>query len=247
MNHELCVVQRHATLLDVLKKVEASALRFVLVADESKQLSGIMTEGDIRRLIIKKCDVGIQIDGYYNSDFIAVDVRDGFEKVSAIFQNNKIIVIPVLDNGVLVNVITKEYFQSIVLEDKEFELSSLREPLVQTQSDIKTKPWGFYKSTFISQYSQSKLLFVYPQQELSLQKHKFREEHWVVTKGECEVTIGDTVTAASAGMYFFIPKDVKHRIRNISSDNNLIVTEVQLGTYFGEDDIVRFDDIYGRS
>jgi len=80
-----------------------------------------------------------------------------------------------------------------------------------------------------------------------LQKHDFREEHWVVTKGECEVTIGDKVTAASAGMYFFIPKDVKHRIRNISSDNNLIVTEVQLGTYFGEDDIVRFDDIYGRS
>ena len=81
---------------------------------------------------------------------------------------------------------------------------------------------------------------------LSLQEHKKREEHWVVIKGIGKVVLGESLIDVYPGKYIYIPKGCKHQIINISTKDNLVFSEVQLGEYFGEDDIVRYSDKYGR-
>lgn len=87
---------------------------------------------------------------------------------------------------------------------------------------------------------------VNPKGILSLQEHKRREEHWVIINGEGRVTLGDSVKNVHAGDFIYIPKGCKHRLENPSGSEYLMVAEVQLGDYFGEDDIIRYEDIYGR-
>ena len=84
-----------------------------------------------------------------------------------------------------------------------------------------------------------------PGEKLSLQYHHKRAEHWVVTQGQAVVQIGDDEFETGPGQYRFIPLGEKHRLTNIGSDE-LVLIEVQVGSYLGEDDIVRLDDIYGR-
>lgn len=90
-----------------------------------------------------------------------------------------------------------------------------------------------------------KQLLVKPLQRLSLQLHHQREEHWVIVRGKPEITVGDKVWLAGPGERIFIPKETRHRIANPGSEDVELV-EVQLGSYFGEDDIVRFEDDYQR-
>ncbi len=81
---------------------------------------------------------------------------------------------------------------------------------------------------------------------ISLQKHTKREEHWVVVYGKGNIILEDSTIKAYTGKYVFIPKGCKHRIINTSANQNLIFCEVQLGNYFGEDDIIRYEDKYNR-
>lgn len=85
-----------------------------------------------------------------------------------------------------------------------------------------------------------------PGQRLSYQKHFKREENWFVAHGEAEVTLDDEIHHLKEGEFIHIPFESKHRISNPSESQDLIFIEVQRGSYFGEDDIVRFQDDYGR-
>ncbi|OEF97736.1 hypothetical protein BHF68_14050 [Desulfuribacillus alkaliarsenatis] len=121
---------------------------------------------------------------------------------------------------------------------------SLDEEMIE--HEIYDKPWGFFKTTFLNPYSRAKIIKINPLGELSLQEHSRREEHWVIIKGTGELIIGDSKKVMQAGDYIFIPKQCKHKITNISSTEPLMISEIQLGEYFGEDDIIRYDDKYGR-
>ncbi|MDH4247528.1 MAG: phosphomannose isomerase type II C-terminal cupin domain, partial [Deltaproteobacteria bacterium] len=83
-------------------------------------------------------------------------------------------------------------------------------------------------------------------QQLSLQMHHHRAEHWVVVQGTAHLTLENEERACGPNEHFFIPKGAKHRIAN-KSDAPVRIVEVQHGDYLGEDDIVRFQDVYGRS
>lgn len=107
------------------------------------------------------------------------------------------------------------------------------------------RPWGWYKTIEQSLAFQVKLIHVYPQGRLSLQSHRRRAEHWVVVKGTATVTVNEQVKAYSVNEAVFIPTEAKHRLENLSEEAVEII-EVQVGTYLGEDDITRYDDIYGR-
>lgn len=107
------------------------------------------------------------------------------------------------------------------------------------------RPWGTYSTLHQEDGCQIKRITVEPGQKLSLQYHHKRAEHWVVTKGKALVKIGDDDFETSYGEHRFIPIGEKHRLTNIG-DDELVLIEVQVGTYFGEDDIVRIEDIYGR-
>jgi len=111
---------------------------------------------------------------------------------------------------------------------------------------IYKRPWGYYEALNIDPFCQIKKITVLPKQKLSLQKHFKRQEHWIIVKGEALITLNDTIKTYHTGEYIFIPQEALHRIENVSLEP-VIIAEIQLGSYFGEDDIVRFDDIYGRA
>jgi mannose-1-phosphate guanylyltransferase/mannose-6-phosphate isomerase len=112
--------------------------------------------------------------------------------------------------------------------------------------EIFERPWGFYKTTILNDFYQSKVLEIHPKCSISLQEHRQREEHWIVVNGEGNVQIGESILPVHGGSSLFIPKGCRHRMTNTSATENLIIIEVQRGQYFGEDDIIRFDDEYGR-
>ncbi|HEX7815232.1 mannose-1-phosphate guanylyltransferase/mannose-6-phosphate isomerase [Dyella sp.] len=108
------------------------------------------------------------------------------------------------------------------------------------------RPWGSYDSLEISDRFQVKRIVVKPGAQLSLQKHHHRAEHWIVVSGTAEVTCDDKVFLLSENQSTYIPLGSTHRLRN-PGKMPLELIEVQSGSYLGEDDIVRIEDVYGRA
>jgi mannose-1-phosphate guanylyltransferase/mannose-6-phosphate isomerase len=90
-----------------------------------------------------------------------------------------------------------------------------------------------------------KRIYVHPKAALSLQSHHHRAEHWIVVQGTAEVTIGDDVQLISENQSVYIPLGTKHRLAN-PGKLGLVLIEVQTGAYLGEDDIIRYEDVYAR-
>jgi len=107
------------------------------------------------------------------------------------------------------------------------------------------RPWGSYSVLEIEERYQIKRISVYPGGKLSLQMHHHRHEHWVVVKGTALVTNGDKEILLHEDQSTYIPAGNKHRLENPGAIP-LELIEVQIGSYLGEDDIVRFEDVYGR-
>jgi mannose-1-phosphate guanylyltransferase/mannose-6-phosphate isomerase len=107
------------------------------------------------------------------------------------------------------------------------------------------RPWGNYDSVDSGERFQVKRIVVNPGAALSLQMHHHRAEHWIVVKGTGRVTCGDDVFLLTENESTYIPLGSKHRLENPGAEP-LELIEVQSGSYLGEDDIVRFDDVYGR-
>jgi mannose-1-phosphate guanylyltransferase/mannose-6-phosphate isomerase len=108
------------------------------------------------------------------------------------------------------------------------------------------RPWGWYDSVDQGPRFQVKRILVKPGASLSLQKHHHRAEHWIVVSGTAEVTCGERKLLLSENQSTYIPLGEVHRLAN-PGKVPLEIIEVQSGAYLGEDDIVRFDDTYGRS
>lgn len=108
------------------------------------------------------------------------------------------------------------------------------------------RPWGWYDGVDCGDRFQVKRIGVKPGASLSLQMHHHRAEHWIVVSGTAEVTKGDEVFLVSENQSTYIPLGIKHRLRN-PGIVPIEMIEVQSGSYLGEDDIVRFEDTYGRS
>jgi mannose-1-phosphate guanylyltransferase / mannose-6-phosphate isomerase len=108
------------------------------------------------------------------------------------------------------------------------------------------RPWGWYDSIDQGERFQVKRIQVKPGARLSLQMHHHRAEHWIVVSGTAEVTVGDKVLLLSENQSTYIPLGTVHRLAN-PGKLPLEIIEVQSGSYLGEDDIVRFEDTYGRA
>lgn len=109
-----------------------------------------------------------------------------------------------------------------------------------------TRPWGSFYVLDEASGFKVKRIVVTPQGRLSLQSHVHRSEHWTVVSGEATVTVGEAVRTLTRGESIDIPQGFQHRLENFgAADVELI--EVQFGDYLGEDDIVRYDDVYQRS
>ncbi|MFM2252929.1 MAG: hypothetical protein RJB68_1266 [Pseudomonadota bacterium] len=108
------------------------------------------------------------------------------------------------------------------------------------------RPWGWYETISEVPGNKIKRIGVHPGQQLSLQKHHQRAEHWVVTTGTARVTLDDRQFDLQPGEYCDIAIGQVHRLANLTNGPVEIV-EVQFGSYLGEDDIVRLQDDYGRN
>ena len=108
------------------------------------------------------------------------------------------------------------------------------------------RPWGWFESLSSAECFQVKRIYVKPGAALSLQSHKCRSEHWIVVEGTARVTIDEEVKLVSAGQSVYVPLGAKHRMENPGKSPMLLI-EVQIGTYRGEDDIIRYEDLYARN
>ena len=112
-------------------------------------------------------------------------------------------------------------------------------------TSIVSKPWGSFQVIEVGEKYIIKRIIVKPGGKLSLQSHQHRAEHWVVVKGEAEVTIEEDITILHSGEYILVPLHAKHRLANNYSEN-LVVIEVWYGDNLDEEDITRYEDIYNR-
>lgn len=130
---------------------------------------------------------------------------------------------------------------------KLVELLKLSEFSECTNNDLKVyRPWGSYESLINMDNFQVKHIVVKPGAKLSLQMHQHRSEHWIIVKGIADVVCGENTYKIHKNESTYIPKKTKHRLMNLQ-DTLLEMIEVQVGDYLGEDDIERFDDVYGRT
>ena len=107
------------------------------------------------------------------------------------------------------------------------------------------RPWGSFENLLDEEYCKVKRIIVKPGQRLSYQYHYKRDECWVIVQGAATVTLDDKIHTFIEGDVVQIEYGTKHRVEN-KSEQDLIFIETQTGTYFGEDDIVRIEDDYGR-
>lgn len=108
------------------------------------------------------------------------------------------------------------------------------------------RPWGWFESLAIGERFQVKRIVVHPGAALSLQSHVHRSEHWIVVAGTAKVTINDTVQLVTENQSVYIPLGALHRMEN-PGKVQMVLIEVQTGIYLGEDDIIRYEDVYART
>ena len=108
------------------------------------------------------------------------------------------------------------------------------------------RPWGEFQVIDSGDGFQVKRITVLPGKRLSLQSHKFRKEHWIVSCGEAEVEIDNKISKLTIAESIDIPLGAIHRLSN-KSKSKLIIIEIQFGSYLGEDDIIRYEDDFNRS
>ena len=118
--------------------------------------------------------------------------------------------------------------------------------MFEAGSERDRRPWGEYRVLHDGDDAKVKWITVEPRQRLSYQRHHRRAEHWFIVSGSAVVTLDDIEHDLGPGDSIDIPMGAAHRVRN-AGDELLTFVEVQMGEYFGEDDIVRLDDDYGRA
>jgi mannose-1-phosphate guanylyltransferase / mannose-6-phosphate isomerase len=128
---------------------------------------------------------------------------------------------------------------------KAVEILKLKGAKQATQFPKDHRPWGWFETLALSNRFQVKRITVHPGAALSLQSHHHRSEHWVVVEGTAKVTVGETVSLITENQSVYIPLGAIHRMEN-PGKVPMVLIEVQTGSYLGEDDIVRYEDIYSR-
>jgi mannose-1-phosphate guanylyltransferase/mannose-6-phosphate isomerase len=180
----------------------------------------------------------------HHGDVVALDCRN-----TLVHSQRRLVALLGVDDLVVVDtddallVAHRDKVQQV----KELVSQLKREGRAQTNLHRKVyRPWGSYDGIDSGEHFQVKRIIVKPGAALSLQMHHHRAEHWVVVTGTARVTCDDKVFVLNENQSTYIPLGSKHRLEN-PGQTPLELIEVQSGSYLGEDDIVRFDDVYGRN
>lgn len=185
-----------------------------------------------------------------NGNVLDGDVKCIDTKNSLIQSDNKLVTTLGVENLVVVDtrdtlfIADKERSQDVKLFVKDLKKENREETKVHAKA---FRPWGWYINIDGNDHSGSKVkrIGVYPGKRLSLQSHKQRSEHWVVVKGQAKVQVGEDFHLLHKNQSVYIPIGVLHRMENVG-DEMVEFIETQIGDYLGEDDIVRYEDDFGR-
>jgi mannose-1-phosphate guanylyltransferase/mannose-6-phosphate isomerase len=180
----------------------------------------------------------------FKGDVIAIDTKDSIIRA----EGNATVAAVGLEKMVVIAVRDAVFIAPI---DRAAEVRDVVERLKKEQRELAIlpsrveRPWGSYETKDRGQRFQIKHILVTPGEQLSLQMHYHRSEHWIVVSGTAEVTVNGNVQLLQENQSTYIPAGATHRLAN-PGKVPLELVEVQCGPYLGEDDIVRFDDEYGR-
>tara|TARA_B100000795_G_C22778740_1_gene431241 strand:- start:147 stop:1547 length:1401 start_codon:yes stop_codon:yes gene_type:complete len=183
-----------------------------------------------------------------NENVVEGDVKLHNVNNSYIYSTNRLI--SAIDISDLVIIDTQD---ALLVSSKKSE--SIKEFVNQLRQENRSeanshrkvfRPWGYFDSVDYGENFQVKHIFVNPKSKLSLQKHQFRAEHWVVIKGKAKITCGEKIFELNENQSTYISKGEIHRLEN-ETNTSLEIIEIQTGSYIGEDDIIRIEDDYKRS
>ncbi len=249
MTKQSLKIEKNSTIRQAIKKILENNYNFLLIMDNGVMV-GVLSKNLILSSLLTKINLDDKLSSLPNTkpNFEYISLNSNFDDICEKFRVKKVDILPILDSErKLINILTKNQFQVMMLEGVKLDLTAdfSKFDNISLNHDIYNRPWGFYKSTVLASNVQAKIICVFAGSELSLQEHKKREEHWVIIKGSGQMILGESKINVYPGKYIYIPKGCKHQIINNSSEN-IIFSEVQLGEYFGEDDIIRYSDKYGR-
>jgi mannose-1-phosphate guanylyltransferase/mannose-6-phosphate isomerase len=181
-------------------------------------LSGSVTAIDCRDSLLRSDDEGVELVGI------------GLDGMMAVAMKDAVLVAP------------KSHAQ-----DVKKAVDALKAKGVKQAEAFATdhRPWGWFETLALAERFQVKRIVVKPGAALSLQSHVHRSEHWIVVEGTARVSIGDDVRLVSENQSVYIPLGTKHRMEN-PGKLPMVLIEVQTGAYLGEDDIIRYEDVYAR-
>ena len=132
-------------------------------------------------------------------------------------------------------------------QDVKLAVAALKEKGAKqaTEFPMDHRPWGWFESLVVGERFQVKRIHVHPGAALSLQSHHHRSEHWIVVEGTAKVTVDNEVKLVTENQSVYIPLGSVHRMEN-PGKLPMVLIEVQTGSYLGEDDIIRYEDVYAR-
>lgn len=179
----------------------------------------------------------------FEGHVISEDVKNSF-----IYSDNKVVAAIGLENVILIN--TEDAILACNKEDsqavkKVFEKLKKEDDKSHLVHKTVFRPWGWYTCLAEGTGYLTKVICVSPGQKLSIQSHNHRSEHWVVLEGKAKVVLDDKDCFFEPGQSIDIPVKMKHSLQN-PYDTELKIIEVQKGDYISEDDIIRYEDVYGR-
>ena len=180
---------------------------------------------------------------HFRGDVVAVDTTNSYihagERLIGTIGVDNLVVVETVD---AILIAERDRVQDVKTIVNKLEATERQEHLYHREV---FRPWGSYEGIAEGERYQVKCIKVKPGASLSLQLHHHRSEHWIVVKGTARVTRGDDVFTLGENESTYIPRGVRHRLEN-PGKLFLELIEVQVGPYLGEDDIERFDDVYGR-
>lgn len=238
---ELPLLFESATIRDCLHSFEQKKIGVVFIVDHNEKFIGLISEGDVRRLLLGGLSLDMQIVQHLTREPSVLTPPFLLVNANVLFSKPGVTVIPLLniENKVTGFITKADFLGSFINNTADKLLSGYRSP--DSELEVVARKWGFYFSVYKSINCHAKVLHILPGKAISLQYHHRREEHWIIMNGVAKITIGSIERTASSGDYAFIPKQEIHKLENIGGET-LLVHELQRGDYFGEDDIVRLGD-----
>jgi len=237
---------------DIFKTIPSESIDYAIIekCPESKNFHVKMVELNAGWNDLGAWDAVWQVGKQDESGNVTTgDVIASNSRNSLIHSSSRLVSAVGIDNLIIV-----ETADAVLVTDRKNsqDVKHIVNQLEQQQREEKNlhrkvaRPWGWYDSVDECERFKVKRIQVKPGASLSLQMHHHRAEHWIVVRGVAEITNGDQVITLMENQSTFIPQGQMHRLAN-PGDTPLEIIEVQSGSYLGEDDIVRFEDTYGRS